>query len=366
MGVHHLRKPEILLIAGLCVASFAVAVRTQQTRPERHARERSIIGDASVPADASSATERRTDQTPPPSQTQRIAEPNVCTDVHRTRAPELRALPSRAAIERYSQEVVRLPVREPLGRGWVLARTIALDPSRDGAEGRIELYHHHTFVSRSRSARSARWIFEDVSAGGDCRDHRLVLRWVANDGAVRDQVSILSGYADVRLANVPSDARRSIWLEHDDCHSNPRVQSQQLRLFDVRAGRIELVRALDERGEWTAMNTRNSVSSHWLIEEHRGERALSVHEVELYHSSRGPAHDRCIDLFWQLAFDGRCWRASVRKARVAGSEGLRECEIIESIPQIENIVRSIATTEGPRGESMPRDEATGANADCSG
>jgi hypothetical protein len=134
----------------------------------------------------------------------------------------------------------------------------------------------------------------------------------------------------------------------------------------VRSGRLELAQMLDECGEWTALNTRNSLSSHWLIEDQRGARALSVHEVELYHSSRGPAHNRCIDLFWQLTHDGRCWRASVRRARVAGSEGLRECEIIESIPQIENVVRSIAPERPEPGESAPRDERTAAAVDCSG
>lgn len=358
MALHNLRKPELLLIAGLCAASFAVAVQTHRTRPERHATPAPSPADASATSADASAPNTVPTQSEPPSP---HAEPVVCTDVHGTRAPDLRTLSSRASVERYSQEVVRLPTREAVPRGYSLARSLSLDVVRDGGDGTIELWHHRAFV---RHSRGARWIFEEVSAGGDCRDHRLVLRWLAPDGTVRDQLSILSGYADVRLANVPSDERRSVWLEHDDCHSNPRVQSHRLRLFDLRANRIELAQMLDERGEWTALNTRNSVSSHWLIEDQRGARSLSVHEVELYHSSRGPEHDRCIDLFWQLSHDGRCWHASVRKARVAGSEGLRECEIIESIPQIENIERSIAPSAPQRGESLSHEES--ASADCSG
>jgi hypothetical protein len=285
MALNDLRNPELLLIAGLCAAGFVVAVQTQQTRPERHGTPTPRSLDrATLGADASA----RTAAQPPVERPENIVTPTACTDVHGSRAPELRTLSSRANVERYSQEVVRLPTRAVIARGYSLARALVLEPARDGGDGTIELWHHRTFV---RHARTDRWIFEDVSAGGDCRDRRLVLRWLAPDGAVRDQLSILSGYADVRLANVPSDERRSVWLEHDDCHRNPRVQSQHLRLFDVRSGRLELAQMLDERGEWTALNTRNSLSSHWLIEDQRGARALSVdgtHVVTSDHIERLP------------------------------------------------------------------------------
>ncbi len=337
-------RPEYLLLVAVVALASTVATRPRAPRPERHidapVADSGVVAQTAVtlgehPADAGASS---------PS----VSTPR-CLDAHGAEAPSLRTLASRALIEPYSQEVIRLPASEPIPRGYVLVRSLRLDPAIDGARGTVELHNHRSLVARSHSVRASRWIFNEASAGGDCRDHRVVLRWLDEGGAVRDQVSILSGYADVRLSDTPTRALRSIWLEHDNCHPNHRVQSHQLRLFDLRSGQFSLAVMVDDRGEFRPLVTRNSVASRWSIEPHATHNELFTHEVELYESTRGAAHNRCIETFWRLRFDGACWRGSAERARVAGTEGASECEVIEVIPSIENIVRSMGIPAGGDG-----------------
>jgi hypothetical protein len=349
MGAARVRWPEILLLIGLASAVLSVSHRPRAARQDGH----------EPPPQPSQprATEPPTvERATSPVIADRPAD--VCMDVHGNEAPPLRTLRTRGEVPPYSPEIVRLAEREPLPRGYRLVRALRLDPARDGADGTIELHHHRLFVDRAHSPRSSPWVFEDVSAGGDCQDRRLVLRWVAPDGAVRDQLSILSGYADVRLSDTPSRARRSVWLEFDNCMLLRR-QSHELQLFSLRGGRLELAPALDERGEWTTLDARSNLQSRWRLDARRTGNELSVHKVYLYRSTRGDAHNRCVDERWQWRFDGLCWRPSVRRERVAGSEGSDECEIVEMVPEIENVLRE--TRGGDRaGDSEP------AGAPCSG
>jgi hypothetical protein len=351
MDAARVRWPEILLLIGLASVVVSVSNRPREPGPCRHDPLAPLPAPLPVRPAAPSVAPAEPAATPEP----RAA---VCVDVHGNEAPPLRALRSRGEIERYSPEIVRLSEREPLPSGYRLVRALRLDPARDGADGAIELHHHRLFVDRAHSPRSAPWVFEDVSVGGDCEDHRLVLRWVAPDGAVRDQLSILSGYADVRMSDTPSRAQRTVWLEFDNCMVL-RSQSHELQLFTLRGGRIEPAPALDERGEWTTLDARSNLQSRWRLDARQTGNELSVHKVRLYRSTRGEAHNRCVDELWRWRFDGRCWRGSVRRERVAGSEGSTECELDEMMPSLERALR-----EARGGDRPGEPESTGVA--CSG
>ncbi|MBL8679158.1 MAG: hypothetical protein JNK05_08320 [Myxococcales bacterium] len=229
--------------------------------------------------------------------------------------------------------VGRLPHRGSNGlpRVYRRLRALALDPTRDGAGGTIELWVGPFAYPPRWSPDRSSWVFDEIVSGVGCSSRPAVLRWITADGAIGDQWGLEGGAIDARVAELPSALVRSIEIEQDNCGVTGLVAGTSAMLVSVRDGKLVVRTAVDEHGRRVALELERTAFRGWTATA----RPTSVHPADLlswrsalHRSSRGTAHNRCIDAYTRSAWDGRCYRSRTvfeRRSGSFGAESALEC-----------------------------------------
>jgi hypothetical protein len=316
---HH-RSLEALLIVGLALYARgrpSVAPEPQTARIAGHTVSTRSEGDSqSLPARGAQTVTHAGDGAP-------ASEADPCASMDG--APgALTAFVERAR-ERALQ-VGRLAHRGHSGlpRVYRRLRALALDPTRDGADGTIELWvAPFAYPPRWSPGRSA-WVFDEIVLGVGCSSRPAVLRWMTPDGAIGDQWGLDGGAIDARVTDLPSGLVRSIEIEQDNCGVTGLVAGTSTLLVTIRDGRLLPRTAVDEHGRRVALELERTAFRNWTA----AARPTSAHSAELlswrshlHVSSRGPEHNRCIDAYTRSAWDGRCYRSRTALERRSGSIG---------------------------------------------